>query len=251
MNPSEESSPPKQDKAAGHRQRLREKFLISDGRQLLDYELAELLLTYAIARQDVKPVAKRLIAQFGSFPGIIDAPVEQITAVSGMGPQSALLFKIVRATCIRYLSQQMKDAVYLNSPQKFQDYARMELGDSDEETLLVFYMNIHLRLIYTEKLCVGGTKSVNCYPATVAKSALRSNASSVVLCHNHPSGDVKPSRDDNRVTFMIKNALSAVEIALLDHIIVSKFNSYSYREHINDLGMRECLSTLSPNGVPL
>ena len=232
---------------AGHRQSLREKFENYEQEAFLDYELLELILTYSIPRRDVKPIAKELMNRFHSFPGVMDASPEDLAQVPGLGQNSITLLKLIRSANVRYLARTMESLPLLNSPQLFADYARMKLGDRNNEVTLIFYLNTQNRLIRCDTLSAGTVDAVNIFPAEVARLALLCGAHSIVLCHNHPGGTFLPSRDDDAVTFDISKALESLGIVLLDHVIVSRFGYYSYRAHENEPG-RKCLLTKLEEG---
>ena len=217
------------DSRIGHRKRLREKYLLSGPDAFMDYEILELLLSYAMARRDVKPMAKRLLEKYRSLDKIVDAEISDLASTPGIGEHSAILIKLVRALSVRYLSQQINEEDFMDTSEKFCDYARMRLGDASEESMLVFYLNAKNMLISTEIVSHGGADCVVVFPALVAKHALLQSAKSVVVCHNHPSGIVSPSREDNIVTKELRQTLEPLKINLLDHIIVSKYGYHSYR----------------------
>ena len=228
----------------GHRQRLREKFENYEQDAFLDYELLELILTYSIPRRDVKPIAKELLNRFHSFPGVMDARPEDLAQVPGLGQNSITLLKLIRSANVRYLARTMESLPLLDSPQLFADYARMKLGDKSNEVTLVFYLNTQNRLIRCDTPGSGSVDAVNIYPSEVARNALLCGAHSVVLCHNHPGGSFHPSRDDDAITFGICKALAPLGIILLDHVIVSRFGYYSYRQHEHERGRGNLLTKL-------
>ena len=213
----------------GHRQRLREKFDASDCDALPDYELLELVLTYAIPRRDVKPLAKELLARYHSFPGVLDAAPEELATFSGLGQNTATLLKLIRVANIRYLARKMESLPLLNSPEHFASYARTRLGGESSEVTLVFYLNSQHRLIFCDTPGTGSTDSVTIYPSEVARKALLCGASEVVICHNHPGGNCGPSKEDDAITHATTHALQPLGIKLLDHVIVTRFGYYSYR----------------------
>jgi len=231
----------------GHRQRLREKLANSGQEAFPDYELLELILTYSIPRRDVKPIAKELLNRFHTFPGVMDARPDDLAQVPGLGDNSITLLKLIRDANVRYLARTLESLPLLDSPQLFADYARMKLGGRDCEITLVFYLNTQNRLIRCDTLGSGSVDAVSIFPSEVARSALLCGAQSVVLCHNHPGGTCRPSRDDDSVTFDIRNALNPLGIILLDHVVVSRFGYYSYRQHEHEPG-RGCLLTKLKEG---
>ena len=228
----------------GHRQRLREKFEKHEQEAFLDYELLELILTYSIPRRDVKPIAKELLNRFHSFPGVMDARPEDLEQVPGLGQNSITLLKLIRSANVRYLARTMESLPLLDSPQLFADYARMRIGDKSNEVTLIFYLNTQNRLIRCDMPGSGSVDSVNIYPSEVARTALLCGAHSVVLCHNHPGGIFLPSREDDAITFGICKALTPLGIVLLDHVIVSRFGYYSYRQHEHERGRNNLLTKL-------
>ena len=217
------------DSRTGHRKRLREKFLRAGDEAFLDYEILELLLSYAIGRRDVKPMAKRLIEIYKTLEGVVDADIADLTAIPEIGESSAILIKLIRSMMVRYLGQRLRNEDYMDDSDKFCDYARARLGDQTGEAMMLFYLNTKNVLIDTEIVNEGAVDCVVVFPSIVAKRALLRSAKAVVLCHNHPSGIVKPSREDDLVTREVRAALESLKITLLDHIIVSKYDYYSYR----------------------
>ena len=215
----------------GHRQRLREKFDAADCDALPDYELLELVLTYAIPRRDVKPFAKELLARFHSFPGVLDAAPEELATIPGLGQNTATLLKLIRVANVRYLARKMESLPLLNSPDHFAAYARTRLGDKQYEVSLIFYLNSQHRLIHCESAGTGSTDAVSVFPSEVARKALLCGAAAVVVCHNHPGGHCGPSPEDDAITHAVTQALIPLGIKMLDHVIVTRFGFYSYRAH--------------------
>lgn len=232
----------------GHRDRLRKRFLEQGAQSLTDRDLLELLLVGIISRKDVQQIANHLIDKFKTYPAIFDASIEELETVPGFGEGSAIMFKAIHETCERYLRQQIRidrNAAF-DTPEKIAEYARLKIGSRDSEALLVFYLNSKLHRLQDEIISFGDNSAVSIGLRTVAKNALKANAESVVLCHNHPSGVLRPSEDDDNATKVILQALSAVDIMLIDHLIVSGASYYSYREHMNDPGRPSGLLTPFP-----
>lgn len=215
--------------ATGHRKRLREKFLRAGDKAFLDYEILELLLSFSIARKDMKPLARDLLKKFKTLSGVLDADVSELSVCKGVGENSAVLIKLVRVLMVRYLEQSIRNRNFMDDSDKFCDYARARLGECTNEMMMVFFLDTRNQLIDAEIIGEGATDCVVVFPSVVAKRALLRSARSIVLCHNHPSGIVSPSEEDNLVTREVRHALEPLEIHLLDHIIVSKYDYYSYR----------------------
>ncbi len=213
---------------AGHRNRLRRRFLDRGLGSLHDHETLELLLTYAIPRKDVKPLAKTLINRFGSFAGVLDATEYDLTSVPGIGENAAGLILLVKAAGALYLEQHLRRQTLLDSPDLCADFARMKLGAGGKETLLVLLLNRHHHLQHY--VCVEGTVDMaTVFPREILELCLRHRASEVILAHNHPSGVCTPSDEDLRLTRLLQTLLSAADITLLDHLLVTPFSWVSMK----------------------
>ena len=215
----------------GHRQRIREKFLNNGGSALADYELLEAYLTIAIPRRDVKPLAKQLIAKFGSFAEVINAKNEDLLSITGVGENTVFALKII-SEAARRMSWEMlkdKDAPVIADMDALIDYCRMAMAYQDVEEFRLIYLNGKNRVIAEVTQQKGTINHVAIHPREVVKSALDNHASAVIMVHNHPTGDTTPSRADIDITKKVYEALSAVNIQLHDHVIVSKYGCYSFR----------------------
>lgn len=215
----------------GHRQRIREKFLNNGGSALADYELLEAYLTIAIPRRDVKPLAKQLIAKFGSFAEVINAKNEELLSTTGVGENTVFALKII-SEAARRMSWEMlkdKDAPVIADMDALIDYCRMSMAYQDVEEFRLIYLNGKNRVIAEVTQQKGTINHVAIHPREVVKSALDNHASAVIMVHNHPTGDTTPSRADIDITKKVNEALLAVNILLHDHVIVSKYGCYSFR----------------------
>ena len=217
----------------GHRQRLKERFLRSKGADMADYEALELLLTYAIPRRDVKPLSKTLIKKFGSFAGVITAPIERLYEVSGIKENSAPLIKFVEFASQKLSWQNLafEDAAFISSTDSLIEFCRCTMGYSEVEVLRLIYVDAKLKVIETEVLQKGSVSSVNINPRDIVANALKKNASGVIMVHNHPTGDPRPSNNDVEATKRVKSACDAVGIALHEHLIITPSDFYSFAEH--------------------
>jgi DNA repair protein RadC len=215
----------------GHRQRLRDRFLKAGPTGLADYEVVELLLTLAIPRRDVKQPAKALMARFGSLRGILDAPIEEVQAVPGIGTVTPVALQIIRATATLYLQQSSEGGDFLADPTHLADYWRLRLGASRNETFQVAYLDSGLRLLRdgVETLEEGTVDRAAVYPRRVIESALRRGAVGLVLAHNHPNGVVTPSEQDKVLTRAVVLAAETVGLKVVDHLIVSADEAFSFR----------------------
>jgi len=216
----------------GHRQRLRERFQKAGLASLADYEVVELLLTLAIPRSDVKEPAKALIARFGNLRGILDAPTEQVQEVKGVGNVAPVALQIIRAAATLYLQQSTEGKNISADSQTLAAFWRMRIGGLANEVFEVAYLDSGLRLVRdsVERLEEGTIDRATVYPRRVVESALRHGASAIVLAHNHPNGDVKPSEQDKLLTRALVMATETVQLKIIDHLIVSKDESFSFKK---------------------
>lgn len=215
----------------GHRERLRAKFLASGFAGFHDYEQIELLLTFAISRKDVKPIAKELLSKFKSIHGILDAPLQELTQVDGLGEASAILLKVVKATCSEYLSSTIQgEKITLSTPESVKDFARMKLGGNQNESFLVIFLDNQNNVIDSDILFSGTVNKTIIYPRNVIQAALTRNAVGIILVHNHPSGNLKASQHDIELTASMKKAADTLDIRLIDHLIVTQKETLSFVE---------------------
>ena len=213
-----------------HRQRLRERFRKAGAEGFHDYEILELLLTYAIPRIDVKPIAKDLLEHFGSLSGVLDATQQEIEEVAGVGPSSSTLIGLVKETCGAYLAEKMKDREVLSSPQAVLDFARLTLAGSPHESFIVIFVNTKNRVLHHQVVHEGTVNRAVVYPRRIVEEALAHHASGLILVHNHPSGHADPSTEDRTLTRALVEATRALDIRILDHIIVGKNGHFSFSE---------------------
>lgn len=213
-----------------HRKRLRERFQKAGAEGLHDYELLELLLTYAIPRREVKPVAKKLIQHFGSLSGVLDANQKELEEVSNVGPISATLIRLVKELCGAYLAEKMKHRDLLSSPQAVVDFARVKLASLPHEAFMVIHLNTKNEVIEHEIVHEGTIDRAVIYPRRIIEAALTQHAAGLILVHNHPSRHIEPSEEDKRLTRAIIEAARTVDIRVLDHIVVGKDGYFSFKE---------------------
>lgn len=216
----------------GHRQRLRQRFVRSGLEGLADHEVVEILLTLAIPRSDVKQPAKALLEKFGGLREILDAPVEELKKVQGVGDVAPVALKIVRAAAALYLQQSTEKADVLCTPDSLSDFWRMRIGALQNEVFEVAYLDSGRRLLRdgVETLQKGTVNRTAVYPRRVVESALKRGAATIVLAHNHPNGNVQPSEQDKLITRAIVLAAETIELKVIDHLIVSSRETFSFRE---------------------
>ena len=205
----------------GHRTRMKQRYLHQGLDGFSDHEALELLLYYAIPRADVNPLAHRLIDHFGSLHAVLDAEAAELTEVEGVGESTALLLRFVRDLNRRYLLDKQEKRPSLAEPEAAGKLFLPYFYGIQEERVYAAFLDDELRLLRCRLLFEGG---INYAPLSVRKlveAALREKATGVILAHNHPAGQAIPSMEDREATLRIRSALEAVQIRLLDHIIVA------------------------------
>ncbi|MBN8967039.1 MAG: DNA repair protein RadC [Rhizobiales bacterium] len=206
----------------GHRERLRDRFKEAGPDALSDYELLEMVLFRALPRRDVKPLAKSLIARFGSFAEVVHAPEARLREISGIGDAAITEVKLIAATASRVIKGQMKQRPVLSSWSSVIDYCRAAMAFADKEQFRILFLDKRNQLIADEVQQVGTVDHTPVYPREVVKRALELSATAVILVHNHPSGDPTPSTADIQMTKSIVAISSPLGISVHDHIIVGK-----------------------------
>lgn len=213
----------------GHRQRLKDRFLKAGTEGLHDYELLELVLFLAIPRGDVKPLAKELIRTYGSFAQVISTPYEKLMEHKGLGTHASIALKIIREAAVQLAKELVINKPILSSWRLVLDYCHANLAFADKEEFHVLYMDSKNRLIKDEAHQKGTIDQASVYPRDIIKSALDLNASSIILVHNHPSGDPTPSKSDIELTKEIHQISKLLNISLHDHIIIGKSGHASFK----------------------
>ncbi len=212
-----------------HRARLRARFLGGGGAALPDYELLELLLFRALPRQDVKPLAHRLLATFHAFNGVISAPAPRLEAVEGVGEAVICELKIVEAAAVRLARARVLQRPVLSGWDALLDYCHTSMAHRSTEQFRVLYLDRKNVLIADEEQARGTVDHVPVYPREVVKRALELDASALILVHNHPSGDPTPSEADITMTHRIQAAAETLGLVLHDHLIVGRSREVSFR----------------------
>ena len=215
----------------GHRERLRNRYFYAGENGLPDYDMLELLLTYAIQRRDVKQIARDLLDKFHTLSGVLDADVDELCTVDGIGKNSALLITLIRNLCSRYLENQVLGKSVLLNPDAVQNFVRMRLSAYNNEVFMVIYLDVKNQIIDTKILASGSADTIILHPKMIAEDALLHKCANLIVVHNHPSGSVEPSISDRDFTRKLQKALELLEIRLLDHLVVSPSGAYSFHDH--------------------
>ncbi|NQV54235.1 MAG: DNA repair protein RadC [Rhodospirillales bacterium] len=214
---------------AGHRKRLRDRFLKSGGDSLHDYEMLELILFLAQPRGDTKPIAKRLMEKFGSYGAVISASPKELSAVEGVGEAAVAALKTVRDGAVRLAREEITGASVLTSWQSLIDYCRANMAHAKNEQFHLIYLDKKNTVIADEMQQEGTVDHTAVYPREVVRRALELGATAIIMVHNHPSGDTKPSKGDIEMTKLVKETCESLSIQLHDHIIVGRAGTSSFK----------------------
>ncbi len=215
----------------GHRKRVKQKFLASLGKELHDYELLEILLFSAFPRIDTKALAKNLLAQFGDISAVINADIDQLRDVSGIGDSAIVPIKIIAEIINRTLKKSACQKTVLNNWSALLDYAQATMKNLNYEVFRVLFLDKKHQLIADELVALGENDQVAVNSKSIAKKALLLQAAAIILLHNHPSGDLRASAYDIKTTNKIVAALHHLEIKVFDHLIISAAGYFSFKEN--------------------
>ncbi len=214
---------------ADHRQRLRERFMQGGAQAMPDYEMLELVLFRALPRQDVKPLARRLIDTFGNFGQVLSATPARLAEVTGVGAAVVQELKIVEAAAQRLARARVMHRPVLSSWTALLDYCHTAMAHRPTEQFRVLFLDRKNVLIADEEQARGTVDHVPVYPREVVKRALELDASALILVHNHPSGDPTPSEADIAMTGQIRRGAEALGLVLHDHLVIGRERELSFR----------------------
>lgn len=216
---------------AGHRARLRERVDIAGIDSLLDHEFLELLLTYAIPRKDTKSLAWALLKRFGSLSSILDAEDAALQEVPGIGPHATQLLYLVREAFHRYAKNQLPKQIQLENLDDILDYSRYSLAGKHEEFMEIMFLSVRWTILGTRRVTGHSISAITLDPRKVVEMALKAKAKGLIIVHNHPSGDPRPSSNDMTWTENLEKALIVFDIALWEHLIITKSAHFSFYGH--------------------
>lgn len=214
----------------GHRRRLRQRFRESGLEGFQDHEVLELLLTLGTPRKDCKALAWELLKRFKTLPGVFEAGFGELCEIKGVGETNAIPIRLVKAAADRFLKQRIVGREIVGTPQAVMDYLYHRLRECSREAFLVLYLDVKNRLLEVETLFEGSLSASPVYPREVLRSVLAHQAASVILVHNHPSGDTSPSREDYAITRRLVHALAPVSVTVHEHLIIGHNQYYSFAE---------------------
>jgi DNA repair protein RadC len=216
----------------GHRQRLKQKLLDGSLETFADYELLEMLLFTSIARRDVKPIAKNLLAKFGDLTNVINSEQNTLLMIEGVNSNVFINFSIVRELINRILRQKVVNHNVISSWSALLDYLKFNMSSLKVERFRILFLNKKNILIKDEVLSIGTIDQIAIYPREVIKRALLYEAGAIILVHNHPSGAVKPSKADIDLTKKIVEICDSVNISVHDHVIIANNEYFSFKSEM-------------------
>lgn len=205
----------------GHRERLKKQFREGGLENFSDFQILELLLFYIIPRRDTNPIAHALINQFGSLYQVLEAPVDELEKVEGIGPNAALLLSLITAVARAYMLDRTEKQFSLNTIEECCEYLKYSFVGKREEVVYLLCLDAKCRFLGCREVGRGSVNSANVPIRRIVEIAMGMNATSVILAHNHPSGDARPSPEDIGTTRRVAAALNMVDVILVDHIIVA------------------------------
>ena len=217
-------------KGAGHRARLRDRFIEKGIAGFTDAEILELLLSFGTPRTDCKEPARELLKKFGSFAKVLEAPMNSMQQVKGVGPKNSFAIHFIHAVASHYLKERLQGKRYLQSSREVADFLIHSMRGLKKEVLTVIFLDSSHAVIDSEVVAEGTINVNTIYPREIIKRAFEYHAAALVLAHNHPSGSLKPSAQDIKLTKILNMLSSSMQMNLLDHIIIGD-GSYSFADH--------------------
>jgi DNA repair protein RadC len=224
----EETSRP--NPAEGHRGRLRERFMQGGLDAFLDYEIIELLLTLGTPRKNCKQMAKEVVQKFGGLREALDAPIEELQQIKGIGQINAFGLKLFQAISERYAKEQMPKKISFDSPETVAHYLQKFIGSKKKEHFVVLSLDTCNNLKKISNISIGSLNESIAHPREIFQPAIQNSCSYVIIAHNHPSGSLEPSDEDLHLTKRLVTAGRLIGINVIDHIIVTKSGFFSFKE---------------------
>ena len=216
---------------SGHRSRVRQRFIMNGFEGMLDYEVLEAMLMLALPRKDVKPLAKRLLAEYKTITGVISQPQSELEKFPGLGTSSAAALRMFFEGMKFCLKEKLCESNLLETPEQLYNFMRMKLGVHRHECSMAVFLNSRNYLVGYEMLAEGTVDNVVNYSRNMVELAVHYNASKMMLVHNHPSGVCAPTQEDIDATAASYNTLKSIGITLVDHLIVTPFECFSFLDN--------------------
>jgi DNA repair protein RadC len=212
-------------------ERPREKLLMQGVESLSDAELIAIFLRVGVTGKSAVDLARDLLNKFGSLNGIFSANLAEICTVHGMGESKFCQLQAIFEMSRRALNEEMHHQAIFDSSRKVSDYLKLKIGRNQREVFTVLFLNAQHYMLADEIIFSGTLMQTSVHPREVVKRALHHNAAAVILAHNHPSGNFYPSESDKLLTKSLKDALGLVDVQVLDHIIVTEQQTFSFAEN--------------------
>lgn len=233
-------------KGEGHRRRLRERFLGSGLDGFHDYEVIELLLTLATPRRDCKDAAKAALKRFKTFRGVMEATPGELAEIQGIGPRNMLGLRLMKAVLDRYLKEKLIGRIPLGNSGALYEYLDASLSGRSTECVMAVFLDAKNRAIASKVLFEGTLTASSIYPREVLRAALDYHAAALIVAHNHPSGDPRPSNDDLAITRRLIFASRVMDIVLHDHLIIGDKRYFSFADEGHIARMNKELDRSAP-----
>ncbi|MCS7278800.1 MAG: DNA repair protein RadC [Thermodesulfobacteriaceae bacterium] len=218
------------EKAKGHRERVKKRFLEEGPQSFTDEDLLELLLFFNLPFRDTRKLARELLQNFKSLDKVLDASFEELVKIKGLGSKAVLPLKVIHEVAKRYLKSKALQSEYLRSPQEVYQYLQYEMKNLSKEVFKVIFLDALSRVLGIETLFEGTLTESVVYPREIFAKVLEKRAVSLILVHNHPSGNLKPSKADLAITKKLILAGNLLQFKILDHLIISKEGYFSMAE---------------------
>ncbi|MGE0086234.1 MAG: DNA repair protein RadC [Desulfococcaceae bacterium] len=224
-------------KGAGHRERLRERFMTSGLDGFQDYEVIELLLTLGNPRKDCKDEAKELLRRFKTLQAVFEASPRELCEIKGVGPKNIFGIRLIHAVADRYLQKKLVNKDAISNAKELFDYLYYNMKDKRRECFKVLFLDARNRVISAKTLFEGTLTASSVYPREVVQAALEHNAAALIFAHNHPSGDPSPSAEDVSITRQLVFACRVMGITVHEHLVIGDSNYFSFadRGYIADM----------------
>lgn len=219
-----------QQQGAGHRGRLRDRFVENGVAGFSDAEILELLLSFGTPRADCKEPARELLREFKDFSSVLEAPAEALQKIKGIGPKNGFAIAFIHAVAAKYLEDRLLGKSYIRSSAEVIDYLRYKMTGLKKEVLCVVFLDSSHAIIATEIVAEGSLNSNTVYPRELVAKTLKYHAAAIILSHNHPSGENLPSKADIKLTRTLFMLFKSLQIQLLDHIIIGR-EAYSFADN--------------------
>jgi DNA repair protein RadC len=217
-------------KGAGHRQRLRERFIAGGLDGFQDYEIIELLLTLGTPRKDCKDAAKAALKRFKTLQAVLEASTEELCEIDGIGPKNSFGIKLITAVADRHLEKKLISKNAINNSKELFQYLYHHMRDKNREYFKAIFLDSKNRVIHTQTISEGTLTAGSVYPREVIRAALNQHAAAMIFVHNHPSGDPKPSPEDLSITRQLVYAGKIMGITVHEHIIIGENRYFSFAD---------------------